>query len=208
MKRCMIWGCLLAGCATADSELLPASATVAKPVQKPEPPPVTPMARRAKPVEVPVAAEARIDAIGGGPVTGAARFVVDRGVVTMDLAVNQAPQGTHAVSLQETCDSEHWNPTGTAHGRFDVAPFHLGDVGNFFAGENGHGSITFSTELWSVGTGLPNDVVGKVIAVRERRDDFSTQPVGGSGELIGCGRIELSQMTRPAVSMMGALIEN
>jgi Cu-Zn family superoxide dismutase len=125
----------------------------------------------------------------------------------MDLSVNQAPLGTHAVALQETCDAQHWNPTGASHGRFDVPPFHLGDVGNFFADESGHGSIVFSTEMWSVGTGLPNDVVGKVIAVRERRDDFSTQPVGGAGELLGCGRIELSQMTRPAVSMMGALID-
>jgi hypothetical protein len=49
--------------------------------------------------------------------------------------------------------------------------------------------------------------VGKVIAISQGRDDFASQPSGGSGRLLGCGRIELAQMTKPAVSMMGRLIE-
>lgn len=201
MKR-MVWvGVLLTGCATLgpkdDEELLRPTVAPRKAAA-----PVS-----AKVVEMPVTAEARIDPLGEGRVKGSARFAVDRGVVTMDLVFANVPQGAHAVAIQDRCDGEHWNPTSAAHGRFDTPPFHLGDVGNFFANEEGHGSITFSTELWSIGTGLSNDVVDKVIVVRAGKDDFGSQPFGGAGEVIGCGRIELSQLTQPAVSMTGRLIE-
>ena len=200
MKRLVMVGALLIGCATMgpkdDDELL-------KPVapRRAAQPVVT------KAVEMPVTAEARIDPIGESRLTGSGRFAVDRGVVTMDLVFTNVPQGAHAISIQDSCDGEHWNPTNAKHGRFDTPPFHLGDVGNFFANDEGHGSITFSTELWSVGTGLSNDVVDKVVVVRAGRDDFASQPYGNAGELIGCGRIELSQLTTPAVSMTGRLIE-
>jgi len=208
MKRMVMAGALLIGCATAgprdDEELMGprsktskaglATATAAK-------------AAAAKPVEMPVTAEVRIDPVGGSGVTGSGRFAVERGVVTMDVVFSNVPQGTHALALQDSCEGEHWNPTMSTHGRFDMTPFHLGDVGNFFANDLGQGSLTFTTELWSVGTGLSNDVVDRYVVVRENKDDFATQPIGGSGKVLGCGRIELSQLTQPAVSMTGRLIE-
>lgn len=200
MKRLVMAGALLIGCATVgpkdDEELF--KTTTARTAAKPT---------AAKVVEMPVTAEARIDPIGESRMTGSGRFAVDRGVVTMDLVFTNVPPGAHAVSIQDKCEGEHWNPTNAKHGRFDSPPFHLGDVGNFFANDEGHGSITFSTELWSVGTGLSNDVVDKVVVVRAGRDDFSSQPYGNAGALIGCGRIEMSQLTQPAVSMTGRLIE-
>jgi Cu-Zn family superoxide dismutase len=201
MKRLVMAGALLVGCATAtpreDEEML-----------KPVAPKKASAKMAAKPVEMPITAEARIDPVGDSAVRGSGRFGVDRGVVTMDLAFTNMPAGVHAISLQDSCDGEHWNPTQAQHGRFDSPPFHLGDVGNFFANDDGHGSITFSTELWSIGTGLANDVVDKYVAVHAGKDDFATQPGGGSGKLLGCGRIELSQLTQPAVSMTGRLLEH
>ena len=200
MRRMVMAGVLWLGCATAgskDDELLPAAPSQ-EGAAKPE---------AGAPVELPVSAEVRIDPVSGGAVSGSGRFAVERGVVTMDLVFSNVPAGAHAVALQESCDGEHWNPTGAKHGRFDLPPFHLGDVGNFFANDAGQGSITFTTELWSVGTGLSNDVVERCAAVRAARDDFSTQPDGNAGKVLGCGRIELSQMTQPAVSMTGRLIE-
>lgn len=206
MKRMVMAGALLIGCATTmpreDEELLrPAGTTAIAP--KKASTPIT-----VKTLEMPVTAEARIDPVGDSDLRGAGRFAVDRGVVTMDLVFNSVPAGTHAVTIQESCDGEHWNPTNAAHGRFDTPPFHLGDVGNFFANDEGHGSITFSTELWSVGTGLSNDVVDKVVVIRAGKDDFASQPSGAAGKIIGCGRVELSQLTQPAVSMTGRLIES
>jgi Cu-Zn family superoxide dismutase len=206
MKRMVMAGALLMGCATAgtkEEELVrPATEQAAAPQQGPgagKP--------GAKPVEMPVTAEVRVDPAGKGKVTGGGRFAVERGVVTMDLVFANVPPGPHAVALAENCKGGHWNPTNAQHGRFDSSPFHLGDVGNFFANDDGKGSITFTTELWSVGTGLSNDVVDQYVVVREQRDDFASQPDGNSGEVLGCGRIELSQMTQPAVSMTGRLIE-
>ncbi|MBK7864195.1 MAG: superoxide dismutase family protein [Archangiaceae bacterium] len=198
MKRMVMAGALLFGCATVsprdDEELM-----------KPVAPRKAAVAVSPKAVQMPVSAETRIDPVGGAQLRGIGKFGVDRGVVTMDLSFTNVPAGVHAVTLQESCDGEHWNPTNAKHGRFDMPPFHLGDVGNFFVNEDGKGTITFSTELWSVGTGLTNDVVDRVVAIHAGKDDFASQPGGGSGDIIGCGRIELSQMTQPAVSMMGSL---
>jgi Cu-Zn family superoxide dismutase len=197
MKRCWM-GLLVVGCATAgpggDEHLFkPAREAQQKPAAAPPK------------VEMTVTAEARIDPIGDSQLNGGARFAVDRGVVTMDLVFARVTPGQHAVALLDSCEGEHWNPTSASHGRFDSPPFHLGDVGNFYVNDEGKGSITFSTELWSIGTGLTNDVVDRAIAVYAGRDDFVTQPAGGSGTMIGCGKIDLSQLTEPAVSLMGRL---
>jgi Cu-Zn family superoxide dismutase len=203
MKRMVMAGALLIGCATTmpreDEELLRPAAVAPKKA-------TTPISVKA--VEMPISAEARIDPVGDSQVRGSGRFAVERGVVTMDVVFTNVPQGAHAITLQDSCDGEHWNPTNATHGRFDTPPFHLGDVGNFFANDEGHGSITFTTELWSIGTGLSNDVVDKVVVVRSGKDDFATSPNGGAGQIIGCGRVELSQLTQPAVSMTGRLMEH
>ena len=40
--------------------------------------------------------------------------------------------------LHDRCGGEDWNPMQSPqHGRFDLPPFHLGDVGNVFVSENG-----------------------------------------------------------------------
>ncbi len=209
MKRMVMAGALLIGCATAgprdDEELMQ---PVTSPRAEAQAKTASTKTAAAKPIELPVTAEVRIDPVGGSGVAGSGRFAVERGVVTMDVVFSNVPQGAHALALQDSCEGEHWNPTMSQHGRFDMVPFHLGDVGNFFANDLGQGSLTFATELWSVGTGLSNDVVDRYVVVREAKDDFATQPIGGSGKVLGCGRIEMSQLTQPAVSMTGRLIEN
>src|SRR5262245_41940346 len=119
MKRWVVSGCLLAGCATVG----PQGEELMRPATS-SPAPST--AGGAKTVAMPVNAEARIDPLGDSRLVGAGRFAVDRGVVTMDLVFNNVAPGQHAVAIAESCDGEHWNPTTAAHGRFDVTPFHLG----------------------------------------------------------------------------------
>jgi Cu-Zn family superoxide dismutase len=110
--------------------------------------------------------------------------------------------GPHAVHIHETgdCSAEdgssaggHWNPTGEEHGKWGEHPFHLGDIGNIEVGEDGTGSITLSTDLWSIGDSSDHDVVGKSIVVHAGADDFKSQPSGAAGERIGCGVIELKE---------------
>ena len=147
-----------------------------------------------------VKAVARLEAKSDSSLTGSATFVADGGRVTLTLEVQSTPAGEHAFHLHEIGDCSaadgtsaggHWNPTGEDHGKWDVQPFHLGDVGNLSVSDDGMGSITLTTDLWSIGTGEANDVVGRSVIVHAAADDFTTQPTGAAGGRIGCGVIEL-----------------
>jgi len=70
-----------------------------------------------------------------------------------------------------------------------VAPFHHGDIGNLKADANGKATLSFSTDLWTVGDGKPSDIVGKAVVVHLKEDDFKTQPSGNAGGRVACGVI-------------------
>lgn len=154
----------------------------------------------AEPAAEPTAtASATIQAKSGSSVTGTATFTAEAGEVTLVVELQNAPAGVHAVHLHETgdCSSEdgksaggHWNPTSEDHGKWNEDPFHLGDVGNLTVDAQGHGSLTLTTDLWSIETGMANDVLGRAIVVHAGVDDFTSQPTGAAGGRIGCGVIE------------------
>ncbi len=141
-------------------------------------------------------AEAMIDGKSGSEMTGMAIFAEVDGKVTVTVDIEKAIPGTHAAHLHEfgDCSAEdgssaggHWNPSVEDHGKFAEEHFHLGDLGNIEVDENGYGSLTLTTDLWSLGTGDDNDVVGLSIVIHASADDFTTQPTGAAGGRIGCG---------------------
>ena len=141
-------------------------------------------------------AESMIDGKSGSELSGMAIFVEVDGEVTVTVDIEKAAPGTHAAHLHEfgDCSAEdgssaggHWNPSTEDHGKFAEEHFHLGDLGNIEVDENGYGSLTLTTDLWSLGTGDDNDVVGLSIVIHAGADDFSTQPTGAAGGRIGCG---------------------
>jgi Cu-Zn family superoxide dismutase len=143
---------------------------------------------------------ARIESKSGSELVGTATFEGGAGEVALVLEVENAPPGPHAFHLHEVGDCSapdgtsaggHWNPTGADHGRWGAEPYHLGDIGNLEVGEDGRGSLTLMTDLWSIGTGTETDVVGRAVVVHAGVDDFMTQPTGAAGGRIGCGVIEL-----------------
>ena len=71
----------------------------------------------------------------------------------------------------------HYNPRGVPH------PYHAGDMPPLFAG-NGYAYMSFLTDRFTV-----SEVVGKVVIIHSKPDDFKTQPSGDSGEKIACGKI-------------------
>jgi Cu-Zn family superoxide dismutase len=73
------------------------------------------------------------------------------------------------------------------HGKWDNGAHHLGDIGNIEVQPDGSGTVTLTTDKWTIGTGQPNDIVGKAIIVHEKQDDFQTQPTGNAGGRVGCG---------------------
>ena len=146
-------------------------------------------------------AVATIEAKSDSGVSGSATFTEVDGQVMLTLEIAGATPGEHAFHLHEIGDCSaadgtsaggHWNPTGDPHGQWGVDGFHLGDVGNLVVDEEGNASLTVATNLWSIGTGDDNDVVGRAVIVHAGVDDFSTQPTGAAGGRIGCGVIELA----------------
>ncbi len=147
-------------------------------------------------------AVATIDPKGDSGVTGTATFEAAGDQVILTLSIAGATPGQHAFHLHEIGDCSapdgtsaggHWNPTEQDHGRWGGEAFHLGDVANLDVGEDGSATLTVATNLWSIGTGDDNDVVGRSVIVHEGVDDFTTQPTGAAGGRIGCGVIQLSE---------------
>ncbi|HZH03925.1 MAG TPA: superoxide dismutase family protein [Myxococcaceae bacterium] len=141
-------------------------------------------------------AAALLEPKSGSTVEGAAVFTEQAdGRVALKLDVANAPPGKHAVHLHVNGDCSapdgasaggHWNPNGDAHGKWDHAPFHLGDIGNLEVGEDGKGSVTLTTDAWKI-SGEPNGVVGRSVVVHGGVDDFTSQPAGNAGNRIACG---------------------
>lgn len=143
--------------------------------------------------------EAMIEPLGDRKIKGMAIFATaEDGRVRLNLDLAGAPSGPLAAHIHEFGDCSapdgssaggHWNPSSEAHGKWEQAPFHLGDLGNIAIDAEGRGQIEITTDRWTIGTGAPNDVVGKSIIVHEKADDFATQPTGAAGGRIACGVI-------------------
>jgi len=130
-------------------------------------------------------------------VEGTVTFVATDGKVAMSASFSGLTSGEHAIHLHEKADCSaadatstggHWNPTSQPHGKWgDEGGYHLGDIGNFTADENGNAEVTFETELWCIGCGDPNrDILGKAVIVHQGSDDFTSQPSGAAGPRVSC----------------------
>ena len=71
----------------------------------------------------------------------------------------------------------HFSKTETYH------PNHTGDLPPLLS-DNGYAWMVFYDSRF-----VSSDVIGKSIIIHSKRDDFTSQPSGDSGEKIGCGII-------------------
>jgi len=71
----------------------------------------------------------------------------------------------------------HYNPKNCPH------PYHAGDLPPLF-GNQGYAYLSVFTDRFRV-----SDILGRVIIIHSRPDDFTTQPSGASGDKIACGKI-------------------
>ena len=53
----------------------------------------------------------------------------------------------------------------------------------------GNATVDARAQGVSLGSGQPNDVIGKAVVLHEKADDYQTQPSGDSGGRIACGVI-------------------
>ena len=118
--------------------------------------------------------------------------------MTMDISVPAKAGKSVAVHIHEHGDCGdtaklahgHWNPTNALHGKWGSAGFHSGDIGNVKLNAKGKGSLTLTTDLWTLGGNPDKNILGKSIIVHGGIDDFKTQPSGNAGTRIGCGVIQ------------------
>lgn len=134
-------------------------------------------------------------------VNGTATFeTIAGGKVKMKLEITVAAKASKsvAVHLHEHGDCSdngkashgHWNPTNAQHGKWGSNSFHLGDIGNVKLDAKGKGTVTITTDLWTLGGKADKNILGKAIIVHGGTDDFTTQPTGNAGSRIGCSLIQ------------------
>lgn len=83
----------------------------------------------------------------------------------------------------------HWNPTNEAHGKWGSSAYHSGDIGNINLDDKGDGTITLSSNRWTIGGDEKTNILNRAVIVHSGVDDFTTQPTGNAGSRIGCGLI-------------------
>jgi superoxide dismutase, Cu-Zn family len=86
----------------------------------------------------------------------------------------------------------HFDPAKSGkHGMPGMPPDqrHAGDLPNIKSDDGGKAEIDVTSHLLA-GQATEFSVIGKSIVINSEKDDYKSQPAGGSGERIGCGVIE------------------
>jgi Cu-Zn family superoxide dismutase len=134
-------------------------------------------------------------------VEGTVKFDMDSSgkvKMTLDISIPAKAGKTVAVHIHEHGDCGdtgklahgHWNPTNAQHGKWGSASFHAGDIGNIKLDAKGKGTLSLTTDLWTLGGKPDKNLLGRSIIVHGGMDDYKTQPTGNSGTRIGCGVIK------------------
>ncbi|MEX1193166.1 MAG: superoxide dismutase family protein [Brumimicrobium sp.] len=142
-----------------------------------------------------------MDSKSGSKVTGNISLKEWDGKVKMKAEIEGLKPGKHAIHIHEKgdCASDdgksaggHWNPTGHDHGEWGEDAFHMGDIGNLDANEEGVASLEFKTDKWCIGCeDETKNIVGKSFIIHAGEDDFESQPSGAAGARVACGVIEM-----------------
>lgn len=151
---------------------------------------------------------------GGGGASARARLVDADGAVVGDavleetaagvrvtITVDGLPAGEHGVHVHTTGRCEvsadgaftsaggHFNPDGRQHGLENPAGPHAGDLPNMSVGADGRGTLTATTDRFTLSEGGHTlfDADGAAIVVHADRDDLRSDPAGNAGARIACG---------------------
>ena len=122
-------------------------------------------------------------------ITGTAVFMETEGTVHVRIEIQNAAPGLHAAHLYNGADCTnaegHWHPTHIPIGTIgvpiveatpDMPPVGRGGIGNIHVGEDGMGTLEFTTALWSLGGDPSTDILGKLLMIHEKGDTFETPP--------------------------------
>jgi len=118
--------------------------------------------------------------------------------LTLDITIPAKAGRSVAIHIHEHGDCSdtakmahgHWNPTNAQHGKWGSESFHAGDIGNIKLNAIGKGTMSLTTDLWTLGGKPDKNLLGRSIIIHGGIDDYKTQPTGNSGTRIGCGVIK------------------
>ncbi|MEP5610865.1 MAG: superoxide dismutase family protein [Cyclobacteriaceae bacterium] len=117
-----------------------------------------------------------------GELMGNVNVQFQDGITTMVISVtNMEPNSSHAMHLHMgslEVPGRHWNQNvltafcnEESMGSVWAKPF-AGDVGNIEIDENGNGSFTIQTDLWTLGEGEDSDIENTVLFIHQSEEDF------------------------------------
>ncbi|MCY7354162.1 MAG: superoxide dismutase family protein [Lysobacter sp.] len=109
---------------------------------------------------------------------------------------------THAIHVHQNGDcsavdassaGNHFNPTGSPHGKAGSGAHHAGDMDNIVANANGVAMVDMHLRGVTLGGGAANDVAGRGLIVHAMADDYRSQPAGNAGARLACGVIKVTR---------------
>ncbi len=144
------------------------------------------------------AAAAQFETAEGISLQGKAELSEVPGGVRIDVVINGAEPGTHAIHIHESDDcsdipgksmGEHFNPRNVKHGLPTDATRHLGDLGNIVIRDDGTATMEVVTAGGSLRQDDPESLIGRAIVIHEK-PDVGAQPSGDAGKPIACAPIK------------------
>ncbi len=180
--------------------LIPFAVLVACSRAEAPPPPAAPAAPATAVVEAaPANAATVLAGSSGSSVAGALQLTASSAGVTLAGEISGlAPSTEHGFHMHEIGDcsapdaksaGDHFNPAHAEHGGPTAAARHLGDIPNIQSDATGRVAINATIAGATLRDGGPSDLVGRAVIVHAKRDDYTTQPSGDSGDRIACGVI-------------------
>ena len=84
----------------------------------------------------------------------------------------------------------HFNPTGSAHGKYGSDAHHGGDLPSLLADASGVARVNTEIKGVNLTAGQANNIVGRGLIVHADPDDYKTQPTGNAGARLACAVIK------------------
>ena len=140
-------------------------------------------------------------AITPNPTSGNVTFTaLQHGVRVAGEVRGMVPGSEHGFHIHEKGDcgnngdaaGGHFNPGGTPHGMYGSPTSHAGELPSLVADASGVARFNIDLHVISLGTGAPDDAIGRALIVHRDRDDFTTQPSGNSGPRVACAVVTRS----------------
>jgi Cu-Zn family superoxide dismutase len=146
-------------------------------------------------------AVAIIHPLQGSGVSGIVTFIQEGTGIRVVADLSGLTTGKHGFHIHEFGDGTaadgmslggHFNPDNTMHGGPDDKNRHVGDLGNIEADRSGRAKYNrLDTRISFQGR---DSIIGRSIVIKEKTDDYKTQPGGGAGLRIAYGVIGISSL--------------